>query len=182
MSGVSPGNERGQPLTCDVFAVGFISLLDKSAVIKPGAKQGHPKQGTRKGCPYQIGVVGRDTPRGYPDLVVPGLGVRKSMKFNPDKHHRQSIRLKDYDYSRNGAYFVTLCTFDRACYFDQFPLLREIVENRWSEIQARYGNIWLDEYVIMPNHFHGIIVIDDSLPGLSPIFKPVLGSVLGSFK
>ncbi len=104
------------------------------------------------------------------------------MKFNPDKHHRQSIRLKDYDYSRNGAYFVTLCTFDRACYFDQFPLLREIVENRWSEIQARYGNIWLDEYVIMPNHFHGIIVIDDSLPGLSPIFKPVLGSVLGSFK
>ena len=41
------------------------------------------------------------------------------MKYNPDIHHRRSIRLPHFDYSRNGAYFVTLCTFDRGCYFDQ---------------------------------------------------------------
>jgi putative transposase len=81
------------------------------------------------------------------------------MKYNPDIHHRRSIRLKHYDYSRNGAYFVSLCTFDRGCYFDLFPQLRNIVEGEWLKIPARFPNVELDEYVVMPNHFHGIIVI-----------------------
>jgi REP element-mobilizing transposase RayT len=103
-------------------------------------------------------------------------------KFDPDKHHRRSIRLKNYDYSGNGAYFVTLCTFDRGCYFDDFSMLRKIVENYWLDIPGRYSNTWLDEYVIMPNHFHGILMIDDSQQESLQNSKPVLGSVIGSFK
>lgn len=84
-----------------------------------------------------------------------------TMKYNPDIHHRRSIRMKHYDYSRNGAYFVTLCTIDRACYFDLFPKLRDIVDGEWHNIPERFPNVELDEYVIMPNHFHGIIMIHD---------------------
>lgn len=102
--------------------------------------------------------------------------------FDPDKHHRRSIRLKNYDYSGSGAYFVTLCTFDRGYYLDDFPMLRDIVENFWLNIPARYSNVWLDEYVIMPNHLHGIIMIDDSLQEPSQNSKPILGSIIGSFK
>jgi REP element-mobilizing transposase RayT len=90
--------------------------------------------------------------------------------------------LKKYDYSGNGAYFVTLCTYDRGCYFDEFPLLREIVETRWLEIPTRYDHISLDDYVIMPNHFHGIIVFDNSQTEMACTKKPDLGSVIGSFK
>jgi len=56
---------------------------------------------------------------------------------------------------------LTLCTFDRGCYFDQFPQLRKIVGNQWHGILERFHNVILDEYVIMPNHFHGIIIIRD---------------------
>jgi REP element-mobilizing transposase RayT len=114
------------------------------------------------------------------------------MKYNPDIHHRRSIRLKHYDYSRNGAYFVTLCTFDRDCYFDKFPQLRDIVEGQWRAIAERFSNVELDEYVIMPNHFHGIIVIHDNRrdtpcgypdPNRHPTPKHAsLGDIVGAFK
>jgi putative transposase len=114
------------------------------------------------------------------------------MKYNPDIHHRRSIRLKHYDYSRNGAYFVTLCTIDRACYFDLFPKLRDIVDGEWHKIPERFPNVELDEYVIMPNHFHGIIMIHDDRRetpceypdpcGNTDSTRAALGDIVGAYK
>lgn len=87
-----------------------------------------------------------------------------AMIFNPDIDHRRSIRLQGYDYSQSGAYFITLCTKDRSCYFDQFEQLRSIVELQWQNIPERFPDVEVDEYVIMPNHVHGIIVIGRDAP------------------
>lgn len=118
------------------------------------------------------------------------------MIFNPDIHHRRSIRLRDYDYSGASAYFVTICTFDRGCYFDQFPQLRGILDEEWNKMPVRFYNVDLDEYVIMPNHFHGIIVCRDAPCGRLSVNlghsrgntgrtrgdAPTLGDVVGAFK
>jgi len=79
------------------------------------------------------------------------------MKYNPDIHHRKSIRLKGYDYSKPGIYFITICTRDRELYFEQYPELKKIVFYQWCRIPERYNKIKLDEFCIMPNHIHGII-------------------------
>lgn len=78
-----------------------------------------------------------------------------------NKHDRHSIRLKNYDYSQFGAYFVTICVKDRKLYFEKYPKLKEIVEKQWLDIPNRFQNIELYEYTIMPNHFHGIIMINN---------------------
>ena len=84
------------------------------------------------------------------------------MIFNPEIHERKSIRLKDYDYSQNGAYFITICTHERELYFEKYPELVNIVNQEWFNLAKRYNNIILDEVMIMPNHVHGIIfIIDD---------------------
>ena len=86
-------------------------------------------------------------------------------KYNPDIHHRHSIRLKGYDYSQAGAYFVTICTQNRECLFGDIGGEMKVndaghmIQKWWNESAAKFGNIELDEFVIMPNHFHGIIVI-----------------------
>jgi len=84
--------------------------------------------------------------------------------------HRKSIRLKDYDYSQPGAYFITLVTHARGCIFGEIQgetmaLSRagEIVKIVW-ELLPNYFPIRLDEWIIMPNHFHGIIVIEGFRP------------------
>jgi len=108
------------------------------------------------------------------------------MPFDPDKHHRHSLRLNDYDYSREGMYFVTLCTFDRGCYFEEFPELKEIVDKFWIQIPLRHGNVILDEYVIMPNHLHGIIINTGHPQGMPLRDKPndikTIGEIIGAFK
>jgi putative transposase len=87
------------------------------------------------------------------------------MKYDPDIHHRRSIRLKDCDYSQAGAYFVTICTEDRECLFRDITGEMKVndagrmIQKWWNESAAKFKNIELDESVIMPNHFHGIIVI-----------------------
>ena len=88
------------------------------------------------------------------------------MPYNPDVHHRRSIRLKEYDYTQKGAYFITIVTYRRE------PLFGEIVDgvmqlNEWGEIARRewfktaelrpYVELHEDEFVVMPNHAHGII-------------------------
>lgn len=83
------------------------------------------------------------------------------MKFNPEIHNRKSIRLKDYDYSQNGAYFVTVCTHERELFFEKYSELVNIINFQWNNLTTRYLNIVLDEFVIMPNHIHGIIFIDN---------------------
>jgi len=75
------------------------------------------------------------------------------------KYHRRSIRLKDYDYSQVGAYFITICTRNKKLYFERYSRLRNIVEKQWCNIPYRFKNVELDEFVVMPNHIHGIVVI-----------------------
>ncbi len=94
------------------------------------------------------------------------------MPYNSDIHHRHSIRLREYDYSQAGAYFVTICTQNREC------LLGEIVQGEmrlnaagnvaadsWAWLADQYDYVELDHWVIMPNHIHGIIVITDDRRG-----------------
>lgn len=90
------------------------------------------------------------------------------MTYDPKIHHRRSIRLQGYDYSQNGAYFITLCTQDRKPIFGkivggemQLSPFGIIVRDEWLKTAEMRKNIEMDEFVIMPNHIHGIIVIDD---------------------
>ena len=78
------------------------------------------------------------------------------MPYDPNRHHRQSIRVRGYDYTQPGAYFVTICTHERQLLFDT-PALRRIAEQQWRRIANE--RVTLDTWVVMPNHVHGIIVI-----------------------
>jgi len=87
------------------------------------------------------------------------------MKYNSNIHHRKSIRLKSYDYSSAGEYFITICTYNRECILGEaigegvkLTEIGEIAQQCWLEIPKHFPKIELDEYVIMPNHIHGIIV------------------------
>ena len=93
------------------------------------------------------------------------------MKYNRMIHHRRSIRLKGYDYSQAGLYFITLCTQDSLHLFgkitsDEMVLndAGKMIEKWWNELKNKFANIELDEFVIMPNHFHGIIQIINTNP------------------
>lgn len=88
------------------------------------------------------------------------------MSYDPEIHHRRSIRLKGYDYSRAGAYFITICTHDRKCvlgevidgqmHLNQFG---KIVASEWLKTGEVRENVELDVSVVMPNHMHGILII-----------------------
>jgi REP element-mobilizing transposase RayT len=86
--------------------------------------------------------------------------------FNPAIHHRKSIRLKGYDYAQEGLYFITICCQDKAQLFGEIMngemILNEcgeIANKCWMEIPEHFPNVELHEYIIMPNHVHGIIEI-----------------------
>ena len=88
------------------------------------------------------------------------------MKFNFDVHHRRSIRLQGYDYSQSGMYFVTVCTQNRECFFGEIIngqiVLKDpgrMVESVWGELPGRFNHIQLGQFVVMPNHIHGIFVL-----------------------
>mgnify|MGYP001160333489 FL=1 len=90
------------------------------------------------------------------------------MTDHPDKHHRRSIRLSGYDYSQNGAYFVTVCTWKRECLFGEIENNEmrlndagRIVFEEWIKTAEIRNEIELDEWIVMPNHFHGILVVSD---------------------
>lgn len=87
-------------------------------------------------------------------------------QYNPQIHHRRSIRLSGYDYTQAGRYFITICTYNRQNMFCEIVngemALNEygrIVAACWQELARHFPNITLGEWVIMPNHVHGIIVI-----------------------
>ena len=91
------------------------------------------------------------------------------MAYNPEKHRRRSIRLRDYDYSQPGAYFITICTYDRDCLFGevvdgvmQLNAYGRIVADEWHRTATVRPNVALDAFVVMPNHVHGIIGIVES--------------------
>ena len=90
------------------------------------------------------------------------------MTFNPEKHHRRSIRLKGYDYGQPGAYYVTICTANHQCSFGeihagetQLSPLGEIVQEEWLRSAEMRRRVTLDAFVVMPNHLHGIIILGD---------------------
>lgn len=90
------------------------------------------------------------------------------MKYDPRIHHRRSIRLKGYDYSKAGAYFITICCEKMTCSFgyvnkDGMVLneLGEIAYNEWLKLVERFDCFELDVFQIMPNHMHGIIILKD---------------------
>ena len=89
------------------------------------------------------------------------------MKYGPKKHHRRSIRLKGFNYSRAGAYFVTICTKDRACLLGavvdgdmRLNEFGEIVREEWLRTEQIRPNVALDTFIVMPNHIHGIIILN----------------------
>lgn len=89
-------------------------------------------------------------------------------KFDSQNHHRRSIRVKGYDYSSEGAYYVTMVTYQRDCLFGEIineeMVLSEfgkIANECWREIPKHFPNVELGAYVVMPNHVHGIIIITD---------------------
>ena len=97
---------------------------------------------------------------------------------------RKSPRLKDYDYSESGAYFITICTHQRQYLFGAIQSERmflssfgEFAVACWDVIPDHYADVELDGFVIMPNHVHGIIVF----PGRSD-FKTILGRVVNGYK
>ena len=88
------------------------------------------------------------------------------VKFDPEKQHRHSIRLKNYDYSSNGAYFVTICTKGLECLFGDIVsstmILNDagkMVKTIWEELPDYYSGLELDTFCLMPNHIHGIILL-----------------------
>ena len=87
-------------------------------------------------------------------------------RHNSDRHHRRSIRLRGYDYSSYGAYFLTICTHQQTMLFGEIidgemalNGLGRIVEQEWSKSEQMRAEIKLDEWIVMPNHFHGIVWI-----------------------
>ncbi|MCC6720947.1 MAG: hypothetical protein IT243_02005 [Bacteroidia bacterium] len=97
------------------------------------------------------------------------------MPYNPNIHHRKSIRLKGYDYSQAGLYFITICTHNRECFFGEIVganndlpemILNDagkIANDCWFEIPQHFPNAVLHEHIVMPNHVHGIIELTDNV-------------------
>ena len=90
--------------------------------------------------------------------------------INKDRCHRQSIRLRNYDYSQSGAYFVTICTQDRVSLFGEIEedtlhlnAAGRMVHSVWTDLPSRYPGVEIDAFIVMPNHVHGIVFIVDNV-------------------
>ncbi len=124
------------------------------------------------------------------------------MTYHSKKHHRRSIRLPGYDYTQPGAYFVTICSYQKQHWFGEVVngemrcnQLGKIVDTFWQAIPRRFSHIQLDDFVVMPNHLHGILIITNqenhgqssytTYTTTEQFSKPVPGSiptVIRSFK
>jgi putative transposase len=106
------------------------------------------------------------------------------MTYDPQKHHRRSIRLKGFDYSQSSIYYITICVQDKQCLFGTIEIDRMLLNDpgnmvleQWLKLPLRFPSVILDKFVIMPDHFHGIIYTTDNT-----LSKPTLGEIVGSFK
>ena len=119
------------------------------------------------------------------------------MKHNQGKHNRKSIRLKEFDYSFPGWYYVTICTKNFRCWFCKikngnvdYNTLGKIAQKYFAEIPEHFENSEIDEFIIVPNHAHGIIIINDvvgtrdrvSLRRFGNIQKGSLSLIINQFK
>jgi putative transposase len=120
--------------------------------------------------------------------------------MKPDFQTRHpSLRLQDYDYAEAGAYFVTICTWNRRHVLGQIDqgvmvlnVIGSIVTEEWLNLPKLRNNVELDQFIVMPNHFHAILFIADKIKGTASrapterIFgQPVSGSlstIIGGFK
>ena len=91
-------------------------------------------------------------------------------KFNPYKHHRRSIRLQNWDYSSSGVYFITMrVKWNSVCLGEivsgkvRLNDYGKIVADIWLDLPNHYENIELGEWTVMPDHFHGIIIIKERI-------------------
>lgn len=104
------------------------------------------------------------------------------MKFDPRIHHRRSIRLKGYDYRQAGGYFVTMVTQGRDMLFGEIVngemilnVAGEMIVRWWLELPNKFPNVNVDIFVVMPNHFHGIIFITDAMDVVGDDLRVVPG-------
>jgi putative transposase len=111
------------------------------------------------------------------------------MKYNPEIHHRRSIRLKGYDYSQAGLYFITACTQHRQCLFGGVAKgemvmndAGKMVTQQWHDLSTRFNQIELHEFIVMPNHCHGIIKITVRVPLVGTLTEMTVGNIVGAFK
>ena len=91
------------------------------------------------------------------------------VKFDLEIHHRNSIRLKGYDYSQEGGYYLTIVTYGRQVLFGavvggkmRVNAMGKIVQECWGEIPDHFPNVGVDDFVVMPNHVHGILFIHEN--------------------
>ena len=98
------------------------------------------------------------------------------MKYDPNKHRRRSIRLKNYDYSRCGAYFVTICTQDRLCLFGEIDDVEmnltdagDFIAQVCHDLPMFCSGLEVDTFVIMPNHVHIIFILTRNDVGAGPV-------------
>jgi|688.fasta_scaffold202224_1 putative transposase len=105
------------------------------------------------------------------------------MSYNPEIHHRRSIRLKGYNYTNSGIYFVTICCYQRQHLFGsvnngemETNVIGQIVSNLWQKIPHHFLNVELDEFILMPDHLHGIIITSESTE------KSSLANIVQNFK
>ena len=119
------------------------------------------------------------------------------LHYDPQKHHRRSVRLKGYDYAQPGGYFVTICVHGRECVLgsvvDGCVDLSEygcMARDWWVQVPLHYPNVSIDTSVVMPNHVHAIIVIDElsvgrgvvTTPLPTGIARPTLGQIVAYYK
>lgn len=88
------------------------------------------------------------------------------MKYNPNIHHRRSVRLRGYDYGKEGMYFITICTQHRVHFFGEvengemvLSPFGEIAHREWEKLPERWPHIELGAFQIMPNHMHGVLLV-----------------------
>ncbi len=127
------------------------------------------------------------------------MGIMDKSDLYKAKYWIKSTRLKEWDYSSLGYYFITICAKNHECVFGEIlegemilSKIGEIVAEEWQKIEQIRPNIKLDEWIIMPNHLHGIIIIRDETKNDTSVettrrvvstLKPnSLGSIIGQFK
>jgi len=106
-----------------------------------------------------------------------------------DTKYRKTIRLKNYNYNNNGFYFITILAHKRSNLFGnivnskvEFNQLGELVNNHWHEISNHFDNVTLDQFIVMPNHIHGLILVENAFAESSEMnrFQKVTSKSLSS--
>jgi REP element-mobilizing transposase RayT len=138
--------------------------------------------------------------QGQPQPTQPVGAVREPPGHDAKNPSRRSLRLQGHDYSQTGAYFITLCTRNRESLFGdivdgsmRLNATGLIVAESWKWLATQYNHVELDEWVIMPNHLHGVIVITDDRRGGSRTARATrttapesqrkpIGGLIGAFK